>query len=394
MSDHEHHGPEHLAHHFKNMDQQFETNKLGMWVFLATEILMFGGLFCAYAIYRSTNPDVYLFAHQYLDTKWGAINTIVLLASSLTMAWGVRCAQLGQQGLLKIMLILTLLGGAGFMCIKFIEYKAKWDHGLFMGDGNVAMLGKGNAFRLEGGLLADPEAAEHAIDYLKKHDSDHGDDHGGDHGSEHNGDHSDDDAHGGDHSGDDTGDHSGDHADDPAHAEDEAAYTAEQALALAEAADAEAAMGEASGEHSDGHGDQSLGSALAAAAARTPASASARSIPTPKYEPVGVNETFAASEDLHASGGAHHGSHYPEFDEMRLLDRQRTGLFFQIYFMMTGLHGIHVLIGMGLIAWLLGMAYRGAWSPQRFAPVDLIGLYWHLVDLIWIFLFPLLYLIH
>ena len=79
------------------------------------------------------------------------------------------------------------------------------------------------------------------------------------------------------------------------------------------------------------------------------------------------------------------------------LDDRQQGLvsqFFQIYFMMTGLHGLHVLIGMGLITWILIRALRGEFGPSYYTPVDLVGLYWHLVDLIWIFLFPLLYLIH
>src|SRR5690606_28692556 len=102
------HNP-YLAHHFDTPRQQMETGKLGMWVFLATEILMFGGLFCAYAVYRANNPDIFLYGHHFLDTKWGAINTVVLIASSFTMAWGVRAAQLGQQKLLVALLSLTLL---------------------------------------------------------------------------------------------------------------------------------------------------------------------------------------------------------------------------------------------------------------------------------------------
>ena len=119
-----------------------ESGKLGMWVFLATEILMFGGLFCAYAVYRASNPEVFLFAHRALDTSWGAINTAVLLASSFTMAWGVRAAQLGQKKLLIGLLIATLFGGAGFMLIKTVEYKAKWDHALFVGYGQRLLPGK------------------------------------------------------------------------------------------------------------------------------------------------------------------------------------------------------------------------------------------------------------
>src|SRR5258708_22918928 len=87
----------HLAHHFDTPEQQFQSAKLGMWVFLGTEILMFGGLFCAYSVYRHNHPEVFAFAHQYLNRWLGAVNTIVLITSSLTMAWGVRAAQLGAQ---------------------------------------------------------------------------------------------------------------------------------------------------------------------------------------------------------------------------------------------------------------------------------------------------------
>src|SRR5688572_5217929 len=123
----------HLAHHFDTPEQQFDSGKLGMWTFLATEILMFGGLFCAYAVYRYNHPDVFRYGEHHVDTRWGALNTIILLTSSLTMAMGVRYAQLGRKNLLVAMLALTLLGGLGFMVVKTIEYKNKWDHGYFPG---------------------------------------------------------------------------------------------------------------------------------------------------------------------------------------------------------------------------------------------------------------------
>src|SRR5687768_15511088 len=98
---HDHHAhPPHLAHHFDTPEQQFDSGKLGMWTFLATEILMFGGLFCAYAVYRYNHPDVFRYGEHHVDTRWGAINTIILLTSSLTMAMGVRYAQLGRKNLL------------------------------------------------------------------------------------------------------------------------------------------------------------------------------------------------------------------------------------------------------------------------------------------------------
>ena len=126
-SGHGHHDP-HLAHHFDTPEQQFTSAKLGMWVFLGTEILMFGGLFCAYSIYRHNHPLVFKFAAEsYLSTFWGTTNTIILITSSLTMAWGVRAAQLNQRKLLITCLVLTLLGAAGFLVVKSIEYSAqKW----------------------------------------------------------------------------------------------------------------------------------------------------------------------------------------------------------------------------------------------------------------------------
>src|SRR5690349_2491388 len=110
------HNP-HLAHHFDTPEQQFDSGKLGMWTFLATEILMFGGLFCAYAVYRHNHSEVFEFAHHFLNKTLGGVNTIVLITSSLTMAWGVRASQLGQIKLLIVLLALTILGGATFMGI-------------------------------------------------------------------------------------------------------------------------------------------------------------------------------------------------------------------------------------------------------------------------------------
>ena len=98
----EHHD-ERLAHHFDDSSQQFDAGKLGIWIFLITEILFFSGLFCAYAVYRSNHPDLFWFGHLFLSTPMGAINTVVLLLSSLTMAWAVRCAQLNnKRGLVDV----------------------------------------------------------------------------------------------------------------------------------------------------------------------------------------------------------------------------------------------------------------------------------------------------
>src|SRR5579864_4025243 len=100
----------HLAHHFDTPEQQYASAKLGMWIFLGTEILMFGGLFCAYSVYRHNHSDVFAFAHQFLDKWLGAVNTLVLITSSLTMAWAVRSSQLGNQPSLRWLMALTILG--------------------------------------------------------------------------------------------------------------------------------------------------------------------------------------------------------------------------------------------------------------------------------------------
>ena len=224
---HDHHHDPHLAHHFETPAQQFEACKLGMWIFLATEILFFSGLFCAYAVYRSNHPEIFAFADHFLDRNLGALNTVVLLFSSLTMAWAVRCAQVRQPGLLKIMLIITLLCAFIFLGIKGVEYHHKWHDGLLWG------------------------------------------------------------------------------------------------------------------EH--------------------------------------YNPSVHALEEVH---------------ELGVVSPRNVQIFFGIYFCMTGLHAIHIIIGIGAIGWLLKRAYAGEFADGYATPVDLVGLYWHLVDLIWIYLFPLLYLIH
>lgn len=283
---HEQHPP-FLAHHYATPEQQYQSNKLGMWVFLSTEILMFGGLFCAYAVYRHNHPDVFAYAHQYLDKILGAINTVVLIASSLTMAWAVRCAQINKTRGLIICLALTILGGVGFMCIKGIEYHHKWQHHLWVG--------AANKYSAE---YKGPKEEEHAT-----------------------------------------------HA---------PAAPVAQRLPRPNA---------------DGV-DPNAGTA-----------------DEPKLKPSFVAPAGLASKETAAE-------HDIRFADLGKLEQERVSTFFSVYFLMTGLHGLHVLIGMGLITWVLVRAARKEFGSQYFTPVDLVGLYWHLVDLIWIFLFPLLYLIH
>ncbi|MGE0480183.1 MAG: cytochrome c oxidase subunit 3 [Phycisphaerae bacterium] len=315
---HDAHGDGHghspfLAHHFDSLGQQFSAGKLGMWLFLSTEILLFGGLFCAYAVYRANHPEVFMAAHHHLDKVMGGINTIVLILSSFTMAWAVTCSQRGNNFGLKLGLFLTLLGGCGFMGIKYIEYKAKIEHGLLWGK------------------------------YY--HPSEHAPDHGA----------ADGDAHG-------------------------------AATAPATAPPANSHATTASDSHAPGATPAAPTAASAGAPAATPGTAPGRNATSadPTLLPIepsavalapvgprGVSKATAAHDEVH-----------------------NQHLFFSIYFAMTGLHGLHVLAGMGVIGFLLWKSFQGAYGPEYFTPVDLGGLYWHLVDLIWIFLFPLLYLIH
>jgi cytochrome c oxidase subunit III len=214
----EHHLTAHdsrLQHHFATFEQQFDASKIGMWLFLATEILMFGGLFVGFALQQSAHPDAFFAAHHYLDKRLGALNTVVLLFSSFTMVMAVHSAATNKQKALFRYLLVTLACAGIFLVVKFFEYEHKIHDGLLPG-----------------------------------------------HFYSHKGD----------------------------------------------------------------------------------------TVPN-------------------------------QF------------IFFSFYFMMTGLHGIHVLLGMVVITWLLIKSRSGTFNPTYYTPVEMVGLYWHLVDLIWIYLFPLLYLI-
>lgn len=325
-----------LAHHFETPAQQYASAKTGMWVFLATEILMFGGLFCAYAVYRANHPEVFLYAHEYLDKYLGFINTCVLLLSSFTMAMAVRCAQLGQTRAVVLFCALTLLGGFGFMGIKAVEYHKKWSHNLWIGEAN-----------------------EYNPNFQGQR-----------------------------HLGHET-----------------AGEASHSAAAPSSAAHAEPAQPSAANAEPAESGDTHSGSASSSAASAVQRTPTALVTSTPGTW--GWNDPNAGSadeakikpnyqvlpgtiQDANAAAKTHHLT----YADLRETDRDRVFSFFSIYFAMTGLHGLHVLVGMGLITWVMIKASSGIFGPNYFTPVDLVGLYWHLVDLIWIFLFPLLYLIH
>ncbi|MHC5114373.1 MAG: cytochrome c oxidase subunit 3 [Planctomycetota bacterium] len=382
--DHDHDHPEFLAHHWESPQQQFEAGKLGMWLFLATELLLFGGLFCAYAVFRNLHPEIFAYGSQFLDTRWGAINTVVLILSSLTMAMAVTAAQLGKRGALITLLSLTFLGGAGFMVIKAVEYSHKFHENLVWGVG----------------FYEEP-----------------------------------------------------DHGDEADHAEEAADVMVGDAgrgrpLFLATCRSCHGAAGEGI----PGQGKDQRGSAFIAGkndeelvefikAGRMPfdpMNTTGIQMPPKGGNPlltdaqlldiVAYIRTFKAPEEGAATEVV---AAVPEDEEFVIphssipdapsgppglslahpvvdfgddapatphhsVDPKRPAnahIFFGIYFSMTGLHGIHVLVGMIVIGWLIWKAARRQFSAEYFTPVDLGGLYWHIVDLIWIFLFPLFYLI-
>lgn len=204
-----------FQHQFENLNQQYVSTTFGMWVFLVQEILFFGALFCAYAIYRATYPEAYAAASHHLDVTLGTFNTVVLIGSSLTMALAVRCAQLGRnKGVLGYLFTTFMLGNV-FLGVKVIEYSDKFKHHLVPG-ANFFMGGPYN---------------------------------------------------------------------------------------------------------------------------------------------------------------------------------EQAQIYFSMYFAMTGMHALHMIIGAGLLIFFMWKAYNNTYSTDYYGPIEIMGLYWHFVDIVWIFLFPMLYLI-
>lgn len=208
-NDHKH------AHHFRDGMHEFETSKFGVWLFLATEILMFGGLFVGYFIYQAKFPEMFAEGASFLDSRYGSVNTIVLLMSSLSMALSIHYAQKNNKKACIVSLVITLICACTFMGIKYVEYTHKFHLGLYPG------------------------------------------------------------------------------------------------------------------------------------------------------------EAFSYAEAV----------------------APNLAMYFSFYFLMTGLHGLHVLIGMALITWVLIRASKGEFNSEYYTPLEGVGLFWHLIDLIWIYLFPILYLI-
>lgn len=397
----EHDHPAFLAHHFDTPEQQFDSGKLGIWLFLVTEVLFFSGMFCAYAIFRNLRPDVFVGSSQFLNTKLGAINTGVLLFSSLTMAWAVRCSQTEEHKKLTGMLAATLSCAMIFLGVKSIEYSHKWGMGLlpsgtfFYDPANphpttdeMVKMGftEGTAFFLHNSLyfLCAPFAllligvAAWWIWAIVKGnkfqsacampltvvcatffvgvglgmilESGGEDGHAAGHGSV---------AHASDHADHQEG-HDGDHA--------------------TEVASASPMATKPSASSSD---DPGVIEMLATDSTNTGlmSDLSAR-----KAQASVASGSIVNSSDGLTDGGITEAT-------SNVLTPRQAGKFFSIYYCMTGVHAIHILGGIAVLVWLLIRSVRQDFNRQYFGPVDYVGLYWHLVDLIWIYLFPLLYLI-
>jgi len=329
--------PPYLHHHFDTVQQQYASDKLAMWLFLTTEILLFGGLFCVYAVYRAKHPEIFIYADRYLDRTLGGINTMILICSSFTMAWAVRAAQLGQRRLLILLLSLTILGGLGFLGIKGVEYEHKWKEGLLWG----THYGHKSASLLPGSVKdAAPDGALTA--------------------------------------------------ENPA--ADKAATSGTQAAAggMTTTDKTAAKLAPAGTETKTAQSGTAAKPAPAGTAAK-PAPGGTPGAPPPANPDAPLVKPAARGPEglarLPGSPGAQ-----PQTAEDT--EPKNVQMFFAVYFTMTGLHALHVIAGLTVIFIMILLAARGRFDGGYFTPVDLTGLFWHLVDIVWIFLFPLLYLIH
>ena len=382
-------------HHFDDgAKQHFESGKMGVWLFLVTEILFFAGLFCAYTIYRGQHPEVFYWAHFYLDTFWGAVNTVVLILSSFTAAWAVRNAQLGQTRLLKMNIMITILGAFIFMGVKSVEYSHKFHDGLLPA-GKFAPKHEvwdtpafqkqhpesaAAAKRIIAGILERKNKQAAVVDEVLDQ-------------------------------GErlalvpvvDTGEIALNKASDTkktvappkAAAPKEIAAPLRATAPLKATAPQETAAPKTAVSAKDAESKAAADQVLVEAA------------PQVAPAPVETKTEEVLTDDVWLSRQIHALTH----DERHPLERagiirapadgplefsrpDKAGVFFSIYFFMTGLHGFHVLIGIGLWVWMLSIVNRRKMGKKYFGPIEFTALYWHLVDLIWIYLFPMLYLIH
>jgi len=285
-----------LQHQFEDMKQQEESVSIGMWMFLVQEIMFFGGLFTVYLVFRSRFPMAFATGSNHLNVVMGFANTLVLIVSSLTMALTVYYAQRNNRNMQVIMIILTMIFGATFLGVKYVEYREKYEDGL------VPVAGWNRR--------AKAESSEHATATLP--------------------------------------------LETRAQAQEE------------HKTEGEHVYNNPRGEFQWNEGHHLVDEALKEQAAHPD-----RHYLT-EYEKVG-----------YFSNG--------QVDDLKFQEKVRS--FFWIYFAMTGLHALHMIVGLLLMTWLLIKAFQGTFSAQYYSPVEMSGLYWHFVDIVWIFLFPLLYLL-
>lgn len=331
---------EFIAHHFDTPEQQFDSGKLGIWLFLVTEVLFFSGLFVAYTLYRNHHPEIFEQAHVYLDKTLGGINTVVLLFSSLTMALGVRAAQLGRNKTCSIFVLITMVCAAVFLGVKAVEYSHKWDMGIF----------PRSAFHLTGEHASPTTAIGQAL-----------------------------------------------------HISDYLVYLSIIPAVLGGMFLVGAGLGFANKKPNLGQmcialtitvGGYFLGAVGGQVYQKWADGGSHAEDHDHDHEKNSDSQKHEHASSrpviLHAATAAVAVGGDAKTDKK--LDRD-IGIFFSIYYCMTGLHAIHILAGIGFLGWIYWRSILGHWRHDYFGPVDYVGLYWHLVDLIWIYLFPLLYLI-
>jgi cytochrome c oxidase subunit 3 len=390
-----------VQHHYRDMSQQHDAAKLGIWLFLATEILLFGGLFCGYAVFRANHPDLFKWGGQFLDERYGAANTAVLLISSLTMAMAITYVQQEKRRLAIACLGITFVCAGIFMAIKSVEYEHKFHDNLLGG-------------------MAFYET------------SDHGDDMGGDHAASVI-------AHGDAEKGKvlwnatcrschgangegvpgqgtvlNTSAFVYDHDDTellefvkvgrPANAPDSILQLEmppkggnpmlKDSAILDIVAYMRTLMVPVAPADEKGAIHEDVAVATAPVVANAPEEAKAfldsipsSSMPNAMHAPSGLAPEGASEAQRMA---VYERPKVPQLDEKRPANAH---LFFGLYFLMTGLHGIHVIIGMIVLLWLMWRLQRGDFTKRYYSAVECGGLYWHIVDVIWIFLFPLWYLL-
>ena len=356
--DHHDHG-EFIAHHFDSAEQQFDSGKLGIWVFLVTEVLFFSGLFVAYILYRNHHPEIFEQAHVFLDKWLGGLNTVVLLFSSLTMALAVRAAQMGQNKQVAKMVLATMVCAAVFLGVKAVEYSHKWDMGILP----RSMFEKETLANYLNTHAHPPQMIPGVSDWLVYL----------------------------------------------------SAIPAILLIAFIVGGFVVKGMDKpilskflfGMAVTVGGYFLGAFGGYIYQASVDASGGGHHAAITAPAEGPMVLLASTDEDphehegEHTHADGSTHsheghddehHGSSHGDQVKPEDFDRD-IGIFFSIYYCMTGLHAIHILGGIAALGWIFYRALAGHWRPDYFGPVDYVGLYWHLVDLIWIYLFPMLYLI-